>query len=236
MAMYIPRIERRPHLFLSHSSDDGGFALKLADDLNVLEVDIWIDKWEIEGGDSLFEKINEGIEQSKYIALMFSKSFITKKWSSAEVRAAFSKEVSTGHKLIIPIILESVDLPALLRDKLYISFEGNYYESLTRLAGIIHGIPSSEIDRTIRKIQPKSLEDAVETLVYLGKDPYMLIPEDVFTELAKSGYAVVDENRLSFPSDDFLAFDGISARARAYLNRVQIGIDRINRDESRLLL
>lgn len=235
MAMYIPRIERRPHLFLSHSSDDGDFALKLADDLNVLEIDIWIDKWEIEGGDSLFEKINDGIKLSKYIALLFSKSYITKKWSSAEVRAAFSKEVTTGEKLIIPLSLETVDLPPLLQDKLYIPFEDDYYSSLTRLAGIIHGIPGSEIDRAIRKIKPKSIEDAVETLVYLGKDPYMLIPGDVFAELAKSSHAVVEGNRLRFPSDDFLSCGGISARAKDYLNRVQIGIDRLNRDQSRTL-
>jgi len=234
--MYIPRVERRPHLFLSHSSDDGNFALKLADDLTVLEVDIWIDKWEIEGGDSLFEKINEGLDQSKYIALLFSKSFITKKWSSAEVKAAFSKEIDNGQKVIIPLILEKVTMPSLLRDKLYLSFEDDYYGSLTRLAGIIHGISSAEIDRAVRRKQPQSLEEAADMLAYLGKDPYMIIPEDVFLELAATGHAVVEGNRLSFPSDDFLAFDGISARAKEYLNRVQIGIDRINHDGSRIMM
>jgi len=234
--MYIPRIERRPHLFLSHSSDNGDFALKLADDLMVLEVDIWIDKWEIEGGDSLFEKISDGIEKSQYIALLFSQSFITKKWSSAEVKAAFSKEVDKGQKVIIPLILEKVDLPALLRDKLYLSFENDYYNSLTRLAGIIHGLSAANIDRAVRKKQPNSLETAVDTLVYAGKDPYMIIPQDVFEELAKSGHADVDGNRLSFRSDDFLAMQGISQRAREYLNRVQIGIDRIERDDSRIMM
>jgi hypothetical protein len=234
--MYIPLVERRPHLFLSHSSDNSDFALKLADDLNVLEVDIWIDKWEIEGGDSLFDKINEGIKQSKYIALLFSKSFITKKWSSSEVRAGFSKEMAAGEKTIIPLILEPVELPFLLQDKLYISFEDDYYVSLTRLAGIIHGISTSEISKAVRRMPPKSLEDAVDMLVYLGKDPYMLIPEDVFAELAKTDHALVEGNRLSFPSGDFLALDGISARTKDYLKRVQIGVDRINRDESRMLL
>ena len=166
--------------------------LTVADDLMVLEVDIWIDKWEIEGGDSLFEKINEGIEKSQYIALLFSSSFITKKWSSAEVKAAFSKEVEKGQKVILPLILEKVNLPPLLRDKLYLSFEEDYYNALARLAGVIHGLSSAEIDRAVRKKQPKTLEEAVDTLVYAGKDPYMIIPQDVFEELAESGHADVD--------------------------------------------
>lgn len=232
MAVYIPRVGRRPNLFLSHSSDNGDFALKLADDLTVLEVDVWIDKWEIEGGDSLFDKINEGIEKSQYIALLFSKSFITKKWSSSEVKAAFAREVKLDNKLVIPLVLEKVEIPPLLQDKLYISFETDYYDALARLAGLIHGISAATIDRAVRKMQPKSLEEAVNTLVYAGKDPFMIIPEDVFEELAKSGYATVDENRLSFPANNFLAFDGISDRAKEYLSRVRIGI---NRDPRRMV-
>lgn len=232
MAVYIPRVGRRPHLFLSHSSNNGDFAIKLADDLTVLEVDVWIDKWEIEAGDSLFDKINDGLSKSQYVALLFSESFIEKQWSSAEVRAALSREISQGEKVIIPLILEKVDIPPLLSDKLYISLEENYYEAITRLAGIVHGISAGEIDRAIRKRHPESLDEAVDTLVYAGKDPYMIIPEDVFHELAASGHAIVDGNRLSFPANTFLAFDDISERAQEYLKRVRIGI---NRDPRRMV-
>lgn len=229
MAVYIPTIGRRPDLFLSHSSDDSEFALKLADDLNVCEVDVWIDKWEIEIGDSLFEKISNAISDSRYIAMVFTNSFLKKKWSSAEVKAAFAKEINNEDKVILPLLLEDVERPSLLADKLYISFDGNYYEALTQLAGVVHGLGIETIERAIRKMRPASLEDVVNTLAYSGKDPYMIIPKDVFDEIAASGYADVYENRLRFPFNFHYKLGNVSQRAEDYLNRIQIGTFRDRR-------
>jgi hypothetical protein len=51
-------------VFLSHSSADKAFVDRLASDLERINVGAWYDKWEIRVGDSLIEKIQEGIDSN----------------------------------------------------------------------------------------------------------------------------------------------------------------------------
>ena len=61
MAKFIPSADRKPHIFLSHSSRDKDIVKKLASDLLACEVDVWLDEWEIEVGDNIFKTVNEKI-------------------------------------------------------------------------------------------------------------------------------------------------------------------------------
>jgi len=48
-------------IFLSHSSKDKPFVEKLAKDILGLDVEVWLDKWEMKVGDSLFDKYRRRI-------------------------------------------------------------------------------------------------------------------------------------------------------------------------------
>ena len=54
-------------IFLSHSHADKDFARRLAMDLKRAGVRIWLDEAELKIGDSLIEKIREGIDQMEYL-------------------------------------------------------------------------------------------------------------------------------------------------------------------------
>ncbi len=126
----------------------------------------------------------------------------------------------------MPLLIEEVKMPILLKDKLYIDFQENYYHSLTKLAGIIHQIDIKTLSLAIRKINPVSLEEVLNTLAYCGKDPFMIIPVDVFDEIAVTGKAEVEDNSLRFLTDTLSSSDHLSQRALDYINRVRIGINR----------
>jgi hypothetical protein len=50
-------------VFVSHSSVDKPFVERLATDLRIREsIDVWLDKWEIQPGDRIASKIEEGLE------------------------------------------------------------------------------------------------------------------------------------------------------------------------------
>lgn len=195
--MYIAEATRKPHLFLSHSSSDKIFVRKLAKDLLACEVDVWLDEWEITPGDSIYQEISNGIESSKYVALIISKAFLDSKWVSEEVESAFLKQMREKNKVILPLLLEEVQLPPLLESKLYLSFIENYYISLARLVGLIHNINPKTISEAIVDIDPNSLNKVIELLKYCGVDPYMIISKEIFDELANTGLTEVKNNRLS---------------------------------------
>ena len=48
-------------IFLCHASEDKKFVEKLAKDLMRFGFEVWFDKFEMKVGESLLEKINEGI-------------------------------------------------------------------------------------------------------------------------------------------------------------------------------
>jgi len=57
----VPPPRAMPKVFISHSSKDKAFAEHLAADLKNAGLEVWLDKWEIEVGDSIVKKINAGL-------------------------------------------------------------------------------------------------------------------------------------------------------------------------------
>ena len=45
--------------FISHSSKDKKFVVRLANDLSGRGIDVWLDQWEIQPGDKFVEKLTE---------------------------------------------------------------------------------------------------------------------------------------------------------------------------------
>lgn len=68
------RVRRSPDLFLSHSTRDKEFVRKLADDLAFCEVDVWLDEWEIQPGESLHDAIGQALSSCRFIAIVLGDS------------------------------------------------------------------------------------------------------------------------------------------------------------------
>ncbi len=111
-------------IFISHSSEDkNDFVRPLANYLRSQRIRIWYDEFTIGIGDSLREKIDEGIRESKYGLVILSKSFIEKEWTRKELNGLFSKEIYTKEDILLPIWLditpkEIFDYSPILSDKL----------------------------------------------------------------------------------------------------------------------
>ena len=225
MAQYINHLDRRPHIFLSHSSKDKAFVRQLANDLQVCEVDVWFDEWEIEAGDSIYKAIATGIDSSLYVALIISNSFLESKWASEETESAFSKQLGKGTKIILPLLIENVEIPALLQGKLYLPFHDNYFHSLAKLAAIVHGIRPAAISNAILNKNPQSLSEVADTLAYCGFDPYLIMPKDVFDEIVKTGKVEVFGNRMRFNNTgpSLLKDNSLSEVAKSYLRKLWPG-------------
>jgi hypothetical protein len=130
-----------PSIFLSHSSGDKPFARKLAQELSRLNVKVWIDEAELKIGDSLIQKIGAAIDQMDFVGVVLSKHSVVSEWVQRELRAALTREFSDGKTVVLPILIERVEVPTFLRDKVYADFTStaNFDLSVARLLVAIHG-------------------------------------------------------------------------------------------------
>lgn len=119
-------------IFLSHNSADKPFVRKLAADLRCNNFYAWVDEAEIKLGDSLIEKIEEGIENTNYLGVVLSQNSVNAEWVKREVRIALTQEIHGKQVKVLPILLEKVNIPTFLLDKKYADFtsEEKYKASL----------------------------------------------------------------------------------------------------------
>lgn len=109
-------------VFLSHSHADKPFARKLAYDLRKAGHAVWIDEAEINIGDSLIEKIRDGLDQVDFVAAILSSSSIGSPWVTRELDIASNREIEEKRIVVLPLLLEKVELPGFLKGKFYGDF------------------------------------------------------------------------------------------------------------------
>lgn len=111
-------------VFLSHSSSDKPIVDKVFNELHKAQVRAWYDRYEIEPGDSITDKINEGLQSSKLGLLFLSKNFMDRKsgWPMAEANYFFQKLMREKIKnfVVLNIDLAVDELPPLLQDRRFI--------------------------------------------------------------------------------------------------------------------
>lgn len=142
-------------LFLSHSHEDKSFARKLASDLRKAGHGVWIDEAEINIGDSLIEKIREGLDQVDFVAAVLSTSSINSAWVTRELDIASNREIEEKRVVVLPLLLEQVELPGFLKGKFYGDFTdpSRYDETLSLLI--------RKLGTTTEPIQPSRDELAI---------------------------------------------------------------------------
>lgn len=122
-------------IFLSHNSNDKPFVRRLAEDLREAGHIVWIDEAEINIGDSLIGKIREGLDKVDFVAVVLSNNSISSPWVQRELDISSNREIAEKRVILLPILLEKVDLPGFLYGKRYGDFtsEEIYTSSLTDL-------------------------------------------------------------------------------------------------------
>jgi hypothetical protein len=115
-------LHRGARIFLSHSWNDKLFARRLATDLQDAGAVVWIDEAEIGLGDSLIEKIRQGIDQVDYVGVLLSSSSSGSGWVQKEVDIAMNQEIEGRRVKVLPLLLEAVNPPWFLKGKLFADF------------------------------------------------------------------------------------------------------------------
>lgn len=116
-------------VFLSHSSQDKPIIDSVFETLHRSGIRAWYDRYEIQPGDSITNRINEGLRTSHLGLLFFSKNFLNKKsgWPVSEANFFFQKRMRKEMKnfIVVNIDLNVDELPPLLQDFRFIDIRSS---------------------------------------------------------------------------------------------------------------
>jgi hypothetical protein len=97
---------RRFRVFISHSSSDKSFVLRLASALKKKSLMPWIDKEQILVGDDVLETLGEGLQKMDFLVLIVSSKALRSRWVERELKFAARREIEEKQILILPFIID----------------------------------------------------------------------------------------------------------------------------------
>lgn len=120
-------------IFICHASEDKvSVARPLASSLAERGLTYWFDEAEISAGESITERVNEGLKVSEFVVVLLSRAFMTKDWPKRELWAVLNLEAKSGKVIIIPVIVGTqaeidgiIEEFPLLNDKLFLAWNGD---------------------------------------------------------------------------------------------------------------
>ncbi|WP_071527246.1 toll/interleukin-1 receptor domain-containing protein [Nodosilinea nodulosa] len=150
--------------FICHASEDKeSFVRPLAKYLLKSGASIFYDEYSIKLGDSLTQKINEGLQSADFAIIVLSEAFFQKNWTQAELQSIFNLHVSSSLRLII-------------------IYHGITNDDVRNIYPLLADIYSANSDKGIEEVVRKIFEDTSfkSDLQYIRSDTPAL-DEDIAT-------------------------------------------------------
>ena len=120
-------------VFLCHASEDKAAVVRpLVSALKSAGITYWYDEAEIQWGDSITDRVNEGLRMSCYVLVVLSEASVKKPWPQRELNAALNIEASTGEIRVLPLVVGDpeqrkgiLETFPILNDKLFLRWESD---------------------------------------------------------------------------------------------------------------
>jgi DNA-directed RNA polymerase subunit RPC12/RpoP len=109
-------------VFLSHNSKDKAAVEKIAKQLQSVGLRPWLDKWNLAGGDTIEDALEQAIKTISCAALCFGPADVSD-WHIMEIRAyvaAWAKKKARMIPVILPGVKETPDLPLFVQQTLWV--------------------------------------------------------------------------------------------------------------------
>jgi len=148
--------------FLSHTSVDKDLVAKVYKKLSA--VSAWYDAANIENGESIPEKINEGLRCATHFVLFWSQGASNSSWVQAELNAAFVQMMASKCKFMI-FALDGTKLPELLQPYKYDIIDKSNLDNAAHFISekilAQEGVVSKLAEFVYRTSEIREIEDAI---------------------------------------------------------------------------
>jgi len=124
--------------FLSHNRADKSAARSIGAHMFLAGIDVWFDEWELQAGDSIPGKLNEGLAAFDAFVLVWSADANRSNWVRQELHSAIMRAVKDGSAKIVPCLLDQTPLPPLIADRRGVDFS-DLHAGIADLLGDLTG-------------------------------------------------------------------------------------------------
>ena len=100
---------------------------------------MWLDEQRIRVGDSIPEKIAQGLAESDYFLIAMSQKSSQSAWVQKEMNNALMNEVQRRKVHVLPLKLDDTPMPGIIADKRYADFSKSYKAGLDDLLNALKG-------------------------------------------------------------------------------------------------
>jgi hypothetical protein len=120
-------------IFISYSHADADFVDSLAKQLVRHKHYIWLDKWELNVGDSLIQRIQGALHLTPGLIVVLSKASVESEWCKKELESGLIRELEEKRVVVFPIVKEDCELPLFLRGKVFADFRKSFDDGFRAL-------------------------------------------------------------------------------------------------------
>lgn len=143
-------------VFLSHNSKDKPRVRNLAERLEGAGLRVWFDEWNIQPGDIISLKVDEGLEQSRVLVLCLSPNALDSDWVTLERTTAVHRDPVNKSRRFVPLLLADCELSDSLRRYKYVDFRDEADSDFKELLGACRpdrNLRSEMSSRTARTVK-----------------------------------------------------------------------------------
>ena len=137
-------------VFVSYGHGDAEWVRVLAGNLHRAGFEVFLDEWELVGGDRVTGRLEEGIRDSANGVLVVSPHALSRPWVREEYEALLRQAVEQPGRRLIPVLYADAELPVFLANRLWVDFRGPattgpvYQERLEELVRALQGRPAAD--------------------------------------------------------------------------------------------
>ena len=124
-------------VFVSHRSPDAPLAIRLATDLRNAGHTVWLDEWRIELGESVVERINQGLAGASDVLVCCSDVGVDTPWMGREWMSSLARQLNGKGVKLIPVLLSGRSVPAILEDIKYADLMSDWHRGIAQLLSVI---------------------------------------------------------------------------------------------------
>jgi hypothetical protein len=105
--------------------------------LRAMGYNSWYAEWELRPGDSLVEKVHAALSVCDVLIVALSRKSVASNWVKLELSSVLMAQLSGQQVLIIPVLIETCEIPPLLAGTFYVDLRGDFEKGFLNLLDAI---------------------------------------------------------------------------------------------------